>query len=237
MDSSAPRPDRSRDESARPAGPVNSLYLASIAGILFVLLAVAVIVRHGRPFGLDTDVLRWAVRHRPHTVVRIATLITDTGQGLPAYALALAAGLGIGFAVGHSAWRKVLDSLAALVFLALVQALRYGLAEAIGRHRPPLADRAIGVTGLAFPSGHTTNSAVIAGLFVFAALLSVYGRLLRTLVIAVAVAWAIAVGLSRIYLGVHWVTDVIGGWLLALALVSAAWITGRRVSDHWHSAP
>jgi membrane-associated phospholipid phosphatase len=218
LDSSTARPDRSRDESARPAS-----YVLAAAVIFFALLAVAVIVRHGRPFGLDTDVLRWAVRHRPHPAVRVATLITDTGQGLPAYVLALAAGLGIGFAVGHSAWWKALDSLAALVFLALVEALRYGLAEAIGRHRPPLADRAIGVTGLAFPSGHTTNSAVIAGLFVLAALLSAYGRLLRTLVIATALAWAIAVGLSRIYLGVHWVTDVIGGWLLAVAVVSAAW--------------
>ncbi|MFD4856062.1 phosphatase PAP2 family protein [Streptomyces atratus] len=91
--------------------------------------------------------------------------------------------------------------------------------ELIARPRPPLGDWATHASGFAFPSGHATTSSLMAGLLLTALGLRTRGgtgpRPLRTVVAALVVCWAAAVGLSRFLLGVHWVTDVLAGWLFA----------------------
>src|SRR5439155_24202639 len=94
----------------------------------------------------------------------------------------------------------------------------------VGRARPPESLHLIGVSGFGFPSGHATVALACWGL---AALLVGARRPVRTkLVVATAAIVIVAlVGLSRIYLGVHWWTDVVAGcalgglWLCLLALL------------------
>jgi membrane-associated phospholipid phosphatase len=108
----------------------------------------------------------------------------------------------------------------AVAVLLVVQLLRFALVTAVGRPRPPAADWAVHVTGFAFPSGHTVTSATAAGILVWAA----YPRLRgapRVVVVACVTTWALAVGLSRVYLGVHWPTDVVGGWAFTVLLLGA----------------
>ncbi|HEY1509253.1 MAG TPA: phosphatase PAP2 family protein [Solirubrobacteraceae bacterium] len=88
----------------------------------------------------------------------------------------------------------------------------------VDRPRPPRQIWLTDVPGSAFPSGHATQS-----LATFAALAIVLGVLvprMRGPGLALAAALALAIGLSRIYLGVHWATDVCAGWL-----IGAAWVT------------
>lgn len=125
-------------------------------------------------------------------------------------------------------WRR---AAAVIVTMAGSLVLTVVVKNAVGRLRPPAADVVGRVsTGYAFPSGHTLNSAVFAGLLcpvVLAA--SRPGLGWRLLAVAGPIALALAVGLSRIVLGYHWPTDVLGGWLLAAAWLAAArWFTGRR---------
>ncbi len=96
--------------------------------------------------------------------------------------------------------------------------LNRAVKAAVGRARPELAEPLSQAGGFAFPSGHTMSSAigVTVLLIVFLPLLAARWR--RPAVVAGAL-FAIAVGLSRIVLGVHWVSDVLGGWLL-----SAVWL-------------
>jgi membrane-associated phospholipid phosphatase len=107
--------------------------------------------------------------------------------------------------------------------------LRLGLATWIGRSRPPAADWVAPAGGYALPSGHTTTAALGAGLLCLGLARALSGAW-RVAGITVAVCWAVTVGLTRVYLGVDWPTDVLGGWLLgtlftvlaALLLLGAA---------------
>jgi undecaprenyl-diphosphatase len=186
-----------------------------------VLAALTVAVVRTTPLPVDEAVHGWVLAHRNPGVVRVAIAITATGSGLPAYLLAAGAG-----AIAYRGRWWVGAPLAVLALLA-GQGVRAAFAEWVDRPRPPRADWAAGATGDAFPSGHTTTSALVAALLCAALAGRLQGRRLRATQ-AVVVGWAALVGVTRVYLGVHWPTDVIGGWLLAtvLTLLAAALVRG-----------
>lgn len=170
---------------------------------------------------------QWFLEHRGRLLTDAAIVVTTSGSGVPAYLLAAAAGA---LAVRRGGreqpeWWPVSwwqGAGGAAVALAAGQLVRAGLAAAIGRPRPPRADWAWHAGGPALPSGHATTSGLVAALGLLA--LAGAGRRVRTVGTAGILAWAGAVGLTRVYLGVHWPTDVVAGWLLAatLALVVRA---------------
>lgn len=104
-----------------------------------------------------------------------------------------------------------------------------------GRARPPLAESIPPYEySPSFPSGHTLNATVIAGVLCYLMLHVSRTRAARVAWVTVAAAYAAAMGLSRVYLGHHWLTDVIAGWLLGLAWLAVVvvlhrlWLTARE---------
>ncbi|HZN15868.1 MAG TPA: phosphatase PAP2 family protein [Acidimicrobiales bacterium] len=83
----------------------------------------------------------------------------------------------------------------------------------VERARPPLASQLVHPSGYAFPSGHAIESIAVWGVACVVISL-VLRRRARLAVRLVAAAVIVAVGVSRIYLGVHWTTDVIAAWIL-----------------------
>ncbi|WP_415941921.1 phosphatase PAP2 family protein [Streptomyces sp. 067-1] len=182
--------------------------VALVCAALFVALVAGTASVHGAPFGVDLALHSWVLDHRPPWAVRLAVGVTVTGSGVPAYALAALAGAS---AFGPGRWRGALFGMLALVSAQLPRMLVAGL---LARPRPPARDWAWSASGYAMPSGHTTTSMVVAVLLTAAVHRGVRGRW-RPVLLAVPVGWAVAVGLSRVCLGMHWPTDVLAGWLLA----------------------
>jgi undecaprenyl-diphosphatase len=102
-----------------------------------------------------------------------------------------------------------------------------------GRERPPLIYRAVEAVNASFPSGHAMLSAV--AYLTLGAMLAKTLRYRREKIYVMAVALLLTgiVGLSRIYLGVHWATDVFGGWCAGAAWATACWLAAWLI-ERWH---
>ncbi|KRE24129.1 hypothetical protein ASE66_02380 [Bosea sp. Root483D1] len=124
---------------------------------------------------------------------------------------------------GH---RPLAIGLLANVLLATVASTLLKLA--FGRERPDIVEHAALTFTASFPSGHAFLAAVV--LLSIASLVGIASRRADIARLCLWTAWAlmIAIGLSRIYLGVHWPSDVLGGWCLGVAWSSlATFLIGR----------
>ncbi|MEU9004168.1 phosphatase PAP2 family protein [Streptomyces sp. NPDC048551] len=186
-------------------------WTAPAAAALFALLALWVVRDPAHPPAVDTGLHRWSVDHRPGAVTAAARALTYTGTGIVPYALVVLAGLYAGRTARQRAWTAA----ALLLCLGAGQALRYAVMALIARPRPPVEDWATHASGWSFPSGHATTAAMTAGLLVAALFLRGSG-VSRTACVLIGL-WGAAVGATRVHLGVHWFTDVLGGWLFATA--------------------
>ncbi len=87
----------------------------------------------------------------------------------------------------------------------------------------------VGAHGFSFPSGHATLAAAGYGALAVVVVRQYPRRLVRVAVWTAAVAAAAAVGFARLYLGVHWMTDVLAGWLLAAICLMLLFTSMRRL--------
>ncbi|MGY0503629.1 phosphatase PAP2 family protein [Nocardia sp. FBN12] len=159
---------------------------------------------------MDTRVLDWMIAHRGEALTDIATVITDLGATLSMTILAVVT-------VGWFVLRRNLP-VAALVAITSLGAgvLVWVIKRLVGRHRPPEASRLVFEPSLSYPSGHTLGSTVVVGIVAIVLIPQLARQWVRVAATVLAVAFPIAVGLSRIYLGVHWTTDVLAGWIIGL---------------------
>jgi len=111
-----------------------------------------------------------------------------------------------------------------------------GAKHLFSRVRPDAVPHLVDVVTLSFPSAHAMQSFVVW--FTVAMMLAEEQSrsCVRIYVFAVAGLVSLAVGISRIYFGVHWPTDVLAGWCLGLAWVVGCWWLDRRVSHRRGSA-
>lgn len=174
--------------------------------------------------GLDRPALDLAISLRTPAGEQWVTAFTDLGGTLPLAftALTLTAAL-------YAYWRR--RSIPLMMAIAAAGSLLFtGVGKTIvGRARPPLA-LAVPPYEYApsFPSGHTLNSTVIALMLGYLAWWLAPALWVRVACPLGAALWAAAMGLSRVYLGHHWITDVIFGWLFGLAWL-ALLITVHRI--------
>jgi len=122
---------------------------------------------------------------------------------------------------------------AALLLLAATlggTALSEGLKVGYNRPRPDLVAHIVETTSMSFPSGHAMLSAVTY--LTLGALIArtQERRRLRGYVLGAAILLTLIIGASRVYLGVHWPTDVLAGWCLGAAWALACWAIATRLT-------
>ncbi|MDX2851991.1 phosphatase PAP2 family protein [Streptomyces sp. PA03-3a] len=107
----------------------------------------------------------------------------------------------------------------------------------VGRERPRWPDPVDSAAFAAFPSGHATTAALVCGALLWLLLRVPARSLWFVAACAVAFVSVVGVGFTRVYLGVHWPSDVLGGWLLAAAVLTGTaalcepWRTGTGEPD------
>jgi undecaprenyl-diphosphatase len=207
--------------------PVLLAGLAVAAG-LWGFVELAEVARNATPHGLDTSILlafREAGRPDdplgPRWLEEAVRDITALGS-FSVLTLLVAATIVYLLMAG-----KRLDALTVLIAVAGGQALSSLLKLGIDRPRPDLVAHLAEVQTLSFPSGHAMLSAVtyltLGSLLARAA----NSRGTAIFFLAFAVLLALMVGVSRIYLGVHWPSDVLAGWCAGFAWSLACWIAAR----------
>lgn len=140
--------------------------------------------------------------------------------------LALVTLLVAGFLAIQRKWGDV-----ALVLVATIggTAISEGLKVGFSRPRPDLVAHVVDVTSMSFPSGHAMLSAVTY--LTLGALLARSQERARDrgYILVAAIIVTLLIGASRVYLGVHWPTDVLAGWCLGAAWALLCWIVATLI--------
>ncbi len=177
--------------------------------------------------GFDRAVLDWFVGHREpwlDTVMQVVTLLGGSALLIP-----------LVVAVGAWYWRR-LGTSRPFTLLAVAYGGSHVLSQSIkalvGRPRPP-AELIVGdYSGFAFPSGHATQAAAV-WLMLAVVLAAGLPSRQRAWVWVAATSTVGVVGITRLYLAAHWLTDVFGGWALGslwslVVLAASQAVRGRR---------
>jgi membrane-associated phospholipid phosphatase len=211
------------DGVARP-GLLQPSGVAALAGVALVVTLIALVGwRWGPLYSLDhdgaADLHRYIARHARQLVwwKRVSQV------GSPAVFRSAAALVTVGLLL----LRRLREALLLVTVTVGAAALSAGVKAAVHRARPILAQPVDHAGGPSFPSGHALTSFVVVCALLLV-LTGGYGPAVRVAAAVTGALLILAVGVSRLVLGVHFVSDVLGGWL-----IGATWLLAcHRLACH-----
>jgi undecaprenyl-diphosphatase len=197
--------------------------------LLFVFIALAGEVIEGDTLTFDTKILR-ALRNptdpsKPIGPPWIENALLDLTAIGGSTVLGLVVLAVVGFMVLQQRYRTALFVLLTTVTGEILNA---GMKHLFNRPRPSVVPHLRDAFSTSFPSGHAMESAIVYLTLGAILMRAAETRLTKAYIMTVAVILTILVGVSRVYLGVHYPTDVIGGWIIGFMWASVCWLISQR---------
>jgi membrane-associated phospholipid phosphatase len=226
------KPGVPNERAARRFGLHGVLAFAAVflAAVPFGIMVVLVREKAGwlKTIDLQTATNLHSYDESHPSFVNGMKVITNSGSTLAWIVILTAAGLWL-------LYRRLFRLAAFLAVTAIGSSLlNAAIKQAVGRTRPVLADPIATASGKSFPSGHTQAAIVGYGILVLVFLPAV-ARRWRPVVVTLAGVMVVLIGFSRVALGVHYVSDVVGAviigsaWLLAMTAAFSAWRQDRHL--------
>jgi undecaprenyl-diphosphatase len=131
----------------------------------------------------------------------------------------------VGFLLLQTRYRTALAVAITSISGELVSTL---LKQAFNRPRPSVVPHLRDVYTMSFPSGHAMESAIVYLTLGAILMRATESRLTKLYCLGMAMLLTLLVGISRVYLGVHYPTDVIGGWMIGFVWASVCWMAAAR---------
>jgi undecaprenyl-diphosphatase len=184
------------------------------AAALVAFVALAKVVLEGATSPIDNAVLQWFAGHRTPVLTTVALQVTQLGTGIVLWTLMLVSAVFL--------WLTNHRYSAGLLLVGILGAsvLNIALKDAFLRPRPTSVHPLTVVGSTSFPSGHAMVSFVAYAAVALLVSRLESGAVLRTITWLLALLLIAAIGVSRVYLGVHYPSDVVAGYLAGLAWIA-----------------
>jgi len=184
-----------------------NIWLIIIPTILFGMLAL--IIHAGLIEGFEGWAYNETVEHMSPFLTNIMKFITHLGDSIMVIIICLTL-------IIIPKFRKTIAFPVSITIITSAT-LNFVLKNIFTRDRPNIL-RLINETSYSFPSGHAMNNAALYTMFALLIMKYIKGTHKKVILAAICVVLTIAIGYSRIYLGVHYAGDVVGGWLIGFAV-------------------
>jgi undecaprenyl-diphosphatase len=196
--------------------PQNTKFKLTIGVLTTLALVVSIYARFTPMFPGDLSMTLWLQSFNNHLILPIMKCVSFVFGGWSAILVVVAVGIVV--------WRRIGRLEAIMVPVGgLITLVNTALKLVVNRPRPSadLVHVISPVQGNGFPSGHAFFVMLILGLAAYFCFINLKNRVLRMAVPAGLIALILLTGISRVYLGVHWPSDVIGGYLIGGAFLTA----------------
>jgi undecaprenyl-diphosphatase len=171
---------------------------------------------------MDLRIMDVIYRWRSPTLTRAMMVATNLGAAYPIAALVLM--------MVPPAWRKRRREVLALAIIFIVGVLIHSLLKGIILRPRPAISPLVEESGYSFPSGHAMNAFVFYSAVAFLCYRLMKRKALSLLVTLLAAGIVVLVGFSRVYLGVHYPSDVAGGYLVGVWWLAMALLISRSAA-------